>query len=713
MLGSRIGGTGAGFGPRHRGATRSIRVASETAVPGINEVWSLVSGTRSNPPHGNAYGDGYAQDGYQADPNAGRSGFTAGAPYAAAEGTSEAAEYYYEGQFDQQQQQYQYSEYEQYSESSAGQYEQAPYQAQQGYTPGYEPGYGETPYQDGHGGQGGYDQGSPGQGYESEYQGRSQGYRPSHSSGDTTPYAEAGRHSEYAAESDGYSAEPNGYAAEGQGYSNDGYRNDGYTGSHAEQPSYAAEGYAEQGQGYQSYEGGYAEPAYYEPSFGAAGTATALATEVLAPPTATETLFGDPGATSTNLLPPVPAEAPETAEGAPATVPAPRRGRGAGQKNRPATKADGAGKPPTVLRTRPRTGPVGRIVQGTVLAALVAGAVTYVAFDKTITLNIDGQTQTMHTFAGTVSAVLSSDDVSLGSKDIVTPAPGSSTSDDETITVHYGRPLALSVNGVTETTWVHAPTVAGALQELGVRTAGANISDPATTAIPRAGLTGLVVYTLRHVTFLVDGKTVPLETTAATVTQAMAQAGIVLHNQDAPSVAAGSMPTDNETITINRISGTTETKQVSLPFKTTQVSDPNTYTGTSTVTTQGVDGVETVTYAVQVVNGVKQAPKQISETVTTKPVNEVVSAGSKALPTSASDLNWTGLATCESGDDPSANTGNGFYGMYQFTESTWESMGGSGLPSDASAATQTALAEQLYNSSGAGNWPVCGKNLFS
>ncbi len=260
---------------------------------------------------------------------------------------------------------------------------------------------------------------------------------------------------------------------------------------------------------------------------------------------------------------------------------------------------------------------------------------------------------------------------------------------------------------------MHYPTLAAALQELGVRTAGANISEPTSTAIPRSGLNGLSVYTLRHVTFLVDGKTVPLETTAATVTQAMAQAGIVLHNQDAPSVAAGSMPTDNETITINRISGTTETKQVSLPFKTTQVSDPNTYTGTSTVTTQGVDGVETITYAVQVVNGVKQAPKQVSESVTKQPVNEVVSVGTKALPTSASSLNWTALATCESGDTPTEDTGNGFYGMYQFTISTWDSLGGSGLPSDASAATQTALAEKLYSESGAGSWPVCGKNLFS
>jgi hypothetical protein len=51
--------------------------------------------------------------------------------------------------------------------------------------------------------------------------------------------------------------------------------------------------------------------------------------------------------------------------------------------------------------------------------------------------------------------------------------------------------------------------------------------------------------------------------------------------------------------------------------------------------------------------------------------------------------------------------------MYQFTVSTWDSLGGSGLPSNASAATQTALAEKLYTEAGSGQWPVCGHYLFS
>jgi hypothetical protein len=63
---------------------------------------------------------------------------------------------------------------------------------------------------------------------------------------------------------------------------------------------------------------------------------------------------------------------------------------------------------------------------------------------------------------------------------------------------------------------------------------------------------------------------------------------------------------------------------------------------------------------------------------------------------------------CESGGDYSTNTGNGFYGAFQFTLSTWAAVGGSGLPSEASPHEQDERAAQLYRELGPGPWPVCG-----
>ena len=67
------------------------------------------------------------------------------------------------------------------------------------------------------------------------------------------------------------------------------------------------------------------------------------------------------------------------------------------------------------------------------------------------------------------------------------------------------------------------------------------------------------------------------------------------------------------------------------------------------------------------------------------------------------------IAACESGGNPGTNTGNGFYGKYQFTLSTWQSVGGSGNPASASEAEQNKRAALLYARAGASPWPVCGR----
>lgn len=67
------------------------------------------------------------------------------------------------------------------------------------------------------------------------------------------------------------------------------------------------------------------------------------------------------------------------------------------------------------------------------------------------------------------------------------------------------------------------------------------------------------------------------------------------------------------------------------------------------------------------------------------------------------------IAACESGGNPGTNTGNGFYGKYQFTLETWASVGGSGNPAAASEAEQNKRAAILYARAGASPWPVCGR----
>jgi hypothetical protein len=67
------------------------------------------------------------------------------------------------------------------------------------------------------------------------------------------------------------------------------------------------------------------------------------------------------------------------------------------------------------------------------------------------------------------------------------------------------------------------------------------------------------------------------------------------------------------------------------------------------------------------------------------------------------------IAACESGGNPRAIGGGGQYrGLFQFDQTTWNAVGGTGDPAAASVAEQVKRAEILYAQSGPGQWPVCG-----
>ncbi|WP_190813370.1 LysM peptidoglycan-binding domain-containing protein [Saccharopolyspora pogona] len=84
-----------------------------------------------------------------------------------------------------------------------------------------------------------------------------------------------------------------------------------------------------------------------------------------------------------------------------------------------------------------------------------------------------------------------------------------------------------------------------------------------------------------------------------------------------------------------------------------------------------------------------------------------------ALPANAAaQSTWDAVAKCESGGNWSINTGNGYYGGLQFSQSTWAAYGGNSYASSASQASraqQIAVAERLLQAQGPGAWPVCSK----
>ena len=75
------------------------------------------------------------------------------------------------------------------------------------------------------------------------------------------------------------------------------------------------------------------------------------------------------------------------------------------------------------------------------------------------------------------------------------------------------------------------------------------------------------------------------------------------------------------------------------------------------------------------------------------------------------DQIWQRLRNCEAGGRYDRNSGNGYYGAYQFSAGTWRSLGYKGLPHQAPPEVQDEAARKLQARSGWGQWPACARRI--
>ncbi|SDN32607.1 Uncharacterized conserved protein YabE, contains G5 and tandem DUF348 domains [Geodermatophilus siccatus] len=354
-----------------------------------------------------------------------------------------------------------------------------------------------------------------------------------------------------------------------------------------------------------------------------------------------------------------------------------------------------------------------------VLLGLVGGSAAYVAAQKSVTLTVDGQAHEVRTYAGTVGDVLEEEGLQAQSHDVVLPDAASAVADGDTVVLNRARPLTLTVDGVQSEVYVTALSVDEALAQLGYRAEDLVVSASRSERLPLDGME-LSITTPKPVTLVVDGQERVVTTTAATAGDLLAEQGIALGATDRTSMYPDQALLAHMRLQVFRVQVGEVVVPTPIDYRTVETEDPDAFEGDETVTQEGVEGEQVTTFRVTVTDGVETGREQLATTVTREPVDELVTVGTKQRPVSAGNkpsadgLNWAALATCESGGRPNAVSSSGTYrGMYQFSQATWNAVGGSGDPAAASADEQTYRAQLLYQRSGAGQWPHCGPRLFT
>lgn len=302
-------------------------------------------------------------------------------------------------------------------------------------------------------------------------------------------------------------------------------------------------------------------------------------------------------------------------------------------------------------------------VAGGAALALVGGVALASALHKNdVELSVDGQTTAMSVRERTVADVLKLKGITLGDHDVVLPAADTRITDGMAISVSYGRPLKLNVDGVERTVWTTARNVGDALEQLRLDDAESKVSATRSVGIGREGL-NLDIATAQDVTLVAGGAKTPIRL-AGTVQDVLDKQGIKPDADDSLTPAADTSLTDGLTITYVDVQVKTSTKAKVVPFEKTQVKSDQLAKGQTKVTTKGVNGSATETYTDTYHDGKLISSKLATTKVETKPVAEVTSVGTKVVETkpvatssSATSAKESSAPAASSGSDLTPATG--------------------------------------------------------
>lgn len=402
------------------------------------------------------------------------------------------------------------------------------------------------------------------------------------------------------------------------------------------------------------------------------------------------------------------------------------------------------------------------LVAGVLTAGLVTAGGVALAAHKTIELDVDGVQQTVTTFAGSVQGLLDEQEIEPGEHDAVGPAPDEALSDGGLVVVRSAQQIEVEVNGEARQVWTTAETTAEAIHVAGEAGRAVTVSASRSLDGGRQAL-DLPLVDGVPVDVIVGDETIQVTPEGeADVNDVLELAEVSIGKLDDVVVSTSNDGTAQ--VIVTRVGHSLRTDAEEIPFETVEREDDSLYVGESRVVQEGSEGRQ-VRARLAVSNGEDVSVGDRSDYVTVRAAEDrIIAVGTKERPApepaapqqessassgsssggssggsssgdssgdsssgdssgdSSSDESssggapssgvWAQLAQCESGGNPSAVSPNGLYhGLYQFSVETWQAVGGSGLPSQASPAEQTERAQMLQSRSGWGQWPACSAQL--
>lgn len=347
------------------------------------------------------------------------------------------------------------------------------------------------------------------------------------------------------------------------------------------------------------------------------------------------------------------------------------------------------------------------------------------AGQRIVTVFDNGERKTIVTKSNSVGEALAQADIEIDTHDVVEPAIDTKfDTTDYTVNVYRARPVLVEDGMQRE--WVMSPALsareiaAEAPLETELRSEDVvKFIDNTETAVD--GISAAVaIDRAAEVNIILYGEPAKLYTQAKTIAELLKERGIELAENDTITADLNAPIEEGMAFQIWRdgVQALTEEQDIEFPVRTVQDADKDpSYREVQSV---GKPGKRTVTYEVTMRDGQEVSRTEIQSVTTLEPVEEVVVVGAKFKyqggPLTEEQIN--ALGQCESKMTPTTNTGNGFYGAFQFMSSTWRSVApapyNTMLPSEAPLDVQKQAVQNLLSRSSIfTQFPGCANKMRS
>lgn len=350
------------------------------------------------------------------------------------------------------------------------------------------------------------------------------------------------------------------------------------------------------------------------------------------------------------------------------------------------------------------------ITFGVLLLITLIGLGVYSRFNHTapkparyiVIISHDHAKQIVPSDEPTVGALLKKLHLTLNRGDVVEPALTARINANEyRINIYRALPVEIDDGGSKTYTFSAAKTPRAIVQQDGLNLYPEDMvtTSEATNFISQ-GAIGQVVSIKRSqpINLILYGTPIVTRTHSDTVRQMLAEKNIKMQPGDTVQPSLDTPVTAGMNVFVLHAGTTVTTSVQPIPEPIQYINDPSLSEGTTAIRQMGSPGQLLQTYVLNKVTGAKSDLQQVQVEA---PVTEVVAVGTAPVTSSLSTWLHT-LRTCESGGNYSDNTGNGYYGAYQFSLGTWERLGYSGLPSSAPPSVQDSAIVRNTNLSSGG-----------